>query len=155
MVRLWSGGAYWSHPHLLPLGVHLEGPFISPEKRGAHPEAHIRSFEVNAFHDLLATYGSLDNVRIVTLAPELGRSHEVIKALTAQDICVSLGKGGHLKWLGLFLSWVGAESDSKVPHTGHSVAHLQAAEEAVQSGATFITHLFNAMLPVSATQFPG
>ncbi|XP_012997136.1 N-acetylglucosamine-6-phosphate deacetylase isoform X1 [Cavia porcellus] len=102
------------------LGVHLEGPFISPEKRGAHPEAHIRSFEVNAFHDLLATYGSLDNVRIVTLAPELGRSHEVIKALTAQDICVSLG---------------------------HSVAHLQAAEEAVQSGATFITHLFNAMLP--------
>ncbi|XP_012921106.1 N-acetylglucosamine-6-phosphate deacetylase [Heterocephalus glaber] len=102
------------------LGVHLEGPFISPEKRGAHPKAHIRSFEVNAFHDLLATYGPLDNVRIVTLAPELGRSHEVIQALTAQDICVSLG---------------------------HSVAHLQAAEEAVQSGATFITHLFNAMLP--------
>lgn len=98
----------------------MEGTFISPEKRGAHPEAHIRSFEVNAFHDLLATYGPLDNVRIVTLAPELGRSHEVIRALTAQDICVSLG---------------------------HSVAHLQAAEEAVQSGATFITHLFKAMLP--------
>ncbi|XP_057551991.1 N-acetylglucosamine-6-phosphate deacetylase isoform X1 [Hippopotamus amphibius kiboko] len=102
------------------LGVHLEGPFISREKRGAHPEAHLRSFEANAFQDVLATYGGLDNVRIVTLAPELGRSHEVIQALTALGICVSLG---------------------------HSVADLGTAEEAVQSGATFITHLFNAMLP--------
>ncbi|XP_059126151.1 N-acetylglucosamine-6-phosphate deacetylase isoform X2 [Peromyscus eremicus] len=74
----------------------------------------------NAFHDVLATYGSLDNVRIVTLAPELDRSLEVIQALTAQGICVSLG---------------------------HSVADLGAAEVAVQNGATFITHLFNAMLP--------
>ncbi|KAJ1067687.1 hypothetical protein K5549_010805 [Capra hircus] len=104
------------------LGVHLEGPFISREKRGAHPEAHLRSFEADAFQDVLATYGGLDNVRIVTLAPELGHSHEVIRELTALGICVSLG---------------------------HSVADLGTAEEAVQSGATFITHLFNAMLPVS------
>ncbi|ELR62948.1 Putative N-acetylglucosamine-6-phosphate deacetylase, partial [Bos mutus] len=102
------------------LGVHLEGPFISREKRGAHPEAHLRSFEADAFQDVLATYGGLDNVRIVTLAPELGHSQEVIRALTALGICVSLG---------------------------HSVADLGTAEEAVQSGATFITHLFNAMLP--------
>ncbi|XP_006873945.1 PREDICTED: putative N-acetylglucosamine-6-phosphate deacetylase [Chrysochloris asiatica] len=102
------------------LGVHLEGPFISQQKRGAHPEAHLRSFEANAFKDVLATYGCLDNVCILTLAPELDRSHEVIRELTALGIRVSLG---------------------------HSVADLQMAEKAVQSGATFITHLFNAMLP--------
>ncbi|KAG8506379.1 TBC1 domain family member 24, partial [Galemys pyrenaicus] len=125
------------------LGVHLEGPFISREKRGAHPEAHLRSFENDAFHDVLATYGPLDNVRIVTLAPELGRSHEVIQALTAQGVCVSLGEGP-CRWLAGLPGGPGTES---CPCAGHSVADLRAAEDAVQSGATFITHLFNAMLP--------
>ncbi|KFP97371.1 Putative N-acetylglucosamine-6-phosphate deacetylase, partial [Haliaeetus albicilla] len=105
------------------LGAHLEGPFISKEKKGAHPEHCLRTFEAGAFQDLLATYGSLDCVRIVTLAPEMKRSSEVIQELTKRGICVSLG---------------------------HSVANLSQAEEAVQHGATFITHLFNAMLPVSS-----
>lgn len=74
-------------------GAHLEGPFISKEKKGAHPEHCLRTFEAGAFQDLLATYGSLDCVRIVTLAPEMKRSGEVIRELTKQGICVSLGKG--------------------------------------------------------------
>ncbi|KFP31885.1 Putative N-acetylglucosamine-6-phosphate deacetylase, partial [Colius striatus] len=102
------------------LGAHLEGPFISKEKKGAHPEHCLRTFETGAFQDLLSTYGSLEHVRIVTLAPEMKRSSEVIRELTQRGICVSLG---------------------------HSVANLSQAEEAVQHGATFITHLFNAMLP--------
>ncbi|XP_020668777.3 N-acetylglucosamine-6-phosphate deacetylase [Pogona vitticeps] len=102
------------------LGVHLEGPFISKEKRGAHPEHCLRTFEKGAFQELLATYGCLDSVCIVTLAPEMKRSSEVIQELTKRGICVSLG---------------------------HSVANLSQAEEAVRHGATFITHLFNAMLP--------
>ncbi|XP_060116524.1 N-acetylglucosamine-6-phosphate deacetylase [Heteronotia binoei] len=102
------------------LGVHLEGPFISKEKRGAHPEQCLLTFEKDAFQDLLATYGSLEGVCIVTLAPELKRSSEVIQELTKRGIRVSLG---------------------------HSMANLSQAEEAVRQGATFITHLFNAMLP--------
>ncbi|XP_020861919.1 N-acetylglucosamine-6-phosphate deacetylase isoform X2 [Phascolarctos cinereus] len=102
------------------LGAHVEGPFISHEKRGAHPDSHLRTFEADAFQELLKTYGSLDNIAIITLAPELKRSHEVIKELTSRGICVSVG---------------------------HSVSHLQEAEEAVRNGARFITHLFNAMLP--------
>uniref|UniRef100_A0A8C6XMQ8 N-acetylglucosamine-6-phosphate deacetylase n=1 Tax=Naja naja TaxID=35670 RepID=A0A8C6XMQ8_NAJNA len=101
-------------------GIHLEGPFISKEKKGAHPENCLRTFELGALQDLLAMYGSLDCVRIVTLAPEMKRSSEVIRELTKRGICVSLG---------------------------HSVANLSQAEEAVCQGATFITHLFNAMLP--------
>ncbi|XP_061456209.1 N-acetylglucosamine-6-phosphate deacetylase [Rhineura floridana] len=102
------------------LGVHLEGPFISKEKRGAHPEHCLRTFKTGAFQELLDTYGCLDGVRIITLAPEMKRSSKVIQELTKRSICVSLG---------------------------HSVANLSQAEEAVQQGATFITHLFNAMLP--------
>uniref|UniRef100_H9G5G2 N-acetylglucosamine-6-phosphate deacetylase n=1 Tax=Anolis carolinensis TaxID=28377 RepID=H9G5G2_ANOCA len=102
------------------LGVHLEGPFISREKKGAHPEPYLRTFETGAFQDVLDTYGGLDGVKIVTLAPEMERSGEVIRELTKRGICVSVG---------------------------HSVANLSQAEEAVRHGATFITHLFNAMLP--------
>ncbi|XP_054066872.1 N-acetylglucosamine-6-phosphate deacetylase isoform X1 [Rissa tridactyla] len=115
-ISIRNGGAHGAGI----LGAHLEGPFISKEKKGAHPEHCLRTFEAGAFQDLLATYGSLDCVRIVTLAPEMKRSSEVIRELTKRGICVSLG---------------------------HSVANLSQAEEAVQHGATFITHLFNAMLP--------
>ncbi|KAG9342927.1 hypothetical protein JZ751_015143 [Albula glossodonta] len=102
------------------LGVHLEGPFISLEKKGAHPEKYLRSFQAGGISDVLEIYGQLDNVSIVTLAPELPNSQAVIRELTQRGITVSLG---------------------------HSVASLNQAEEAVQHGATFITHLFNAMLP--------
>ncbi|XP_062915504.1 N-acetylglucosamine-6-phosphate deacetylase isoform X2 [Mobula hypostoma] len=102
------------------LGLHLEGPFISREKKGAHPENHLRTFEKQGFQDLLDTFGSLDNAVIVTLAPELQRSAEVIEELVSRGIRLSLG---------------------------HSVADLSQAEAAVSHGATFITHLFNAMLP--------
>uniref|UniRef100_A0A665TDD0 N-acetylglucosamine-6-phosphate deacetylase n=1 Tax=Echeneis naucrates TaxID=173247 RepID=A0A665TDD0_ECHNA len=102
------------------LGFHLEGPFISAEKKGAHPEQFLRSFQSGGIQDLLETYGSMDNVAMVTLAPELAGSQSVVRELCQRGIKVSLG---------------------------HSVANLHQAEEAVQNGASFITHLFNAMLP--------
>ncbi|XP_063326961.1 N-acetylglucosamine-6-phosphate deacetylase [Pelmatolapia mariae] len=102
------------------LGFHLEGPFISAEKKGAHPEKYLRTFKSGGLEHLMEVYGSLDDVAIVTLAPELPGSQSVVRELSQRDITVSLG---------------------------HSAADLSQAEEAVQHGASFITHLFNAMLP--------
>ncbi|XP_053298555.1 N-acetylglucosamine-6-phosphate deacetylase isoform X2 [Pleuronectes platessa] len=115
-VKVHSGGRHGAGV----LGVHLEGPFISVEKKGAHPERFLRSFQGGGVVDLMETYGGLDDVAMVTLAPELAGSESVVRALCQRGVTVSLG---------------------------HSVANLSQAEDAVSSGASFITHLFNAMLP--------
>lgn len=115
-VKVHNGGAHGAGV----LGFHLEGPFISVEKKGAHPEKFLRTFKSGGVEDLMEAYGSLDNVAMVTLAPELASSQSVVSVLSQRGITVSLG---------------------------HSVANLSQAEEAVQHGASFITHLFNAMLP--------
>uniref|UniRef100_A0AAQ4NVJ7 N-acetylglucosamine-6-phosphate deacetylase n=1 Tax=Gasterosteus aculeatus aculeatus TaxID=481459 RepID=A0AAQ4NVJ7_GASAC len=115
-VKVHDGGAHGAGV----LGLHLEGPFISAEKKGAHPERFLRTFQAGGIDDLMAAYGSLDNVAMVTLAPELAGSQSVVRELCRRGVTVSLG---------------------------HSVANLSQAEEAVDQGASFITHLFNAMLP--------
>lgn len=79
-------------------GFHLEGPFISVEKKGAHPEQYLRTFQSGGIEELLGTYGSLDNVAIVTLAPELASSNMVVKELCQRGITVSLGEHHLLKY---------------------------------------------------------
>jgi len=69
---------------------------------------------------LESTYGSLERIKIITLAPEKVTDPEVIGQLADRGITVALG---------------------------HSMASLNDGERAVQQGATLITHLFNAMLP--------
>ncbi|XP_066245063.1 N-acetylglucosamine-6-phosphate deacetylase isoform X1 [Euwallacea similis] len=101
------------------LGAHVEGPFINKEKKGAHPSHCILTYD-EGVSQLEKTYGNLDNVRVITLAPELINSSMVIRDLTRRNIVVSLG---------------------------HSTANLIGGEEAHHNGANFITHLFNAMLP--------
>lgn len=101
------------------LGVHLEGPFINIEKKGAHMDQYIKSLD-KGIDTINEIYGSLDNVVIVTLAPELPGATQAIKELTKLGIKVALG---------------------------HSAASLAQGEEAIKNGANLITHLFNAMLP--------
>lgn len=77
-------------------GLHLEGPFISEKKKGAHPEPFIRKFHSGGINNLTEVYGSLDNVAIVTLAPELEHSRSVVRELSQRGVTVSLGKHGRV-----------------------------------------------------------
>ncbi|EDO38980.1 predicted protein [Nematostella vectensis] len=102
------------------LGTHLEGPFINPEKKGAHKEHLIRSLENWTYQDFESFYGTLEDCSLTTIAPELAGNMSIIEELVKRNIVVSIG---------------------------HSTANLAMAEQAARKGATFITHLFNAMLP--------
>ena len=98
------------------LGVHLEGPFLNPEKRGAHPAEYILPLTIENVERVLGDYASI--VKVVTLAPELDATGEVIPYLRSLGITVSLG---------------------------HSQATAEQAQQAFQLGASMVTHAFNAM----------
>ena len=69
------------------LGTHLEGPFISIEKRGVHPVEHIAKPDLNHLKALL----NAGLIKIVTIAPELPGAIELIQYLVANNVVVSLG----------------------------------------------------------------
>jgi N-acetylglucosamine-6-phosphate deacetylase len=75
----WSGAR--------PLGLHLEGPFLNPGKKGAHNPAHLRLPSVDA----VADWSPESAVRLVTLAPELPGARQVIATLAARGVVVSAG----------------------------------------------------------------
>ncbi len=70
-----------------PLGLHLEGPFLSPGKKGAHNPAHLRLPSAAA----IAGWSVETSVRLVTLAPELPWSRDAIGILSGQGVVVSAG----------------------------------------------------------------
>jgi N-acetylglucosamine-6-phosphate deacetylase len=74
-------------PGARALGFHLEGPFLSPARKGAHPLAAIEQADARLFDALLAS----DLVRMVTLAPERPGALERIRRLWERDVLVSLG----------------------------------------------------------------
>ncbi len=98
------------------LGVHLEGPFLNPQKRGAHPSAYLLDLNLTLAIEVLSKYA--ETVKVITLAPELDLTGKVIPYLRSLDIIVSLG---------------------------HSQANFDRAEQAFSSGASMVTHAFNAM----------
>lgn len=65
------------------LGVHVEGPFISIDKKGAHPEQCIRDFD-EGFRTVEEVYGDISNISIITLAPEKV-SFQLIRLLKAPE----------------------------------------------------------------------
>ncbi|HEX9031277.1 MAG TPA: N-acetylglucosamine-6-phosphate deacetylase [Streptosporangiaceae bacterium] len=101
------------------LGVHLEGPFISGSRLGAHNPAWIASPDPAAIDALLEVGSGL--VKLVTLAPELDGGMAAIRQLTAAGVLVSVG---------------------------HSDATAQQVSTAAMCGARMVTHLFNAQRPL-------
>jgi len=98
------------------LGVHLEGPFLNPEKRGAHPAEYLLPLTIEQVKRVLGDYAEV--VKLITLAPELDPDGKAISYLKSLGITVSLG---------------------------HSQATAAQAEQAFDLGASMVTHAFNAM----------
>jgi N-acetylglucosamine-6-phosphate deacetylase len=77
----------WPADGARPLGVHLEGPFLSPARAGAHPAGALRTPTPAALEDLLAAFSP----RIVTIAPETGGGLDAIAAIHRAGIVAAVG----------------------------------------------------------------
>jgi len=99
-----------------PIGIHLEGPFLSHAKRGVQPAAHLLAPDIKTFDRL---YDAAEgHVRLMTLAPELPGAAALTAHATARGVRVSLG---------------------------HSNATAAETRTAIKAGAASATHTFNAM----------
>lgn len=108
-----------------PLGIHLEGPFLSHKRRGVHPPENLVEPTLQIFERFWQA--SRGHVRMMTIAPELPGAIEVIAEAARRNVCVSIG---------------------------HSDAVMESARAAVKAGARHATHTFNAMRPLDHRE-PG
>jgi N-acetylglucosamine-6-phosphate deacetylase len=99
-----------------PVGIHLEGPFISHAKRGVHPPADIQPPSVPLFQRMQQAAGG--HIRLITIAPEIPGALELIEYAITTGTQVSIG---------------------------HSDATAEQARAAIAVGARSATHTFNAM----------
>jgi N-acetylglucosamine-6-phosphate deacetylase len=107
----------------VPLGLHFEGPMIAARRKGAHPERWL----VAPSMDLIDGWSPAGGVLMATIAPELPGALEIIRALAARGVLVSVG---------------------------HTEATAAQVADAVTAGARAVTHLGNAMPPLLARE-PG
>lgn len=125
MMTTLAAGPPRGYRGAMPLGAHFEGPFLSPQASGAHDPAYLR---VPSDPDPdITTWAPEAGVRMVTLAPELDGAIELIAELKSRGVTVS---------------------------AGHSAANRDQAVAAFDAGATYATHLFNAM-PQLGHREPG
>lgn len=99
-----------------PVGIHLEGPFISHAKRGVHPPANIQAPSIPLFERM--QQAARGHIRLLTIAPETPGALELIAFARAAGTRVSIG---------------------------HSDANAAQARAAIAAGAESATHTFNAM----------
>jgi len=112
-------GTHGTNVEARPLGIHLEGPFLSHKRRGVHPPENLLEPTVEIFDRLWQA--ARGHVSMMTIAPELPGAMDVIAEAARRKVCVSIG---------------------------HSDADTATARQAIQSGARHATHTFNAMRPL-------
>jgi N-acetylglucosamine-6-phosphate deacetylase len=100
-------------------GIHLEGPWLSHARRGAHDPAFLRPPALAEVRRLLTAGGSA--LRMVTLAPELDGGLDAVRAVVAAGVAAAVG---------------------------HTDATYEVARASIGAGARLGTHLFNGMRPV-------
>jgi N-acetylglucosamine-6-phosphate deacetylase len=103
-----------------PLGIHLEGPFISHVRRGVHPPENLLLPTIELFDRFWQA--ARGHILMMTIAPELDGAFDVIAEANRRGVCVSVG---------------------------HSDADLPTTQRAIAAGARHATHTFNAMRPLS------
>ncbi|WP_207534817.1 N-acetylglucosamine-6-phosphate deacetylase [Desertivirga arenae] len=115
------------NPHPAVLGLHLEGPYLNPVKRGAHLLEFVRKPDTSELKDLLENSGGV--VKMMTVAPEICPV-EFIETLKKNDVVIS---------------------------AGHSNATFEQGNLGFSQGIKAATHLFNAMSPFNhrETGLPG
>jgi N-acetylglucosamine-6-phosphate deacetylase len=101
------------------LGIHLEGPFINKARKGAQNEDYILEPSIQNFDNFVNS--DLQNIKRVTLAPEIGDGVALVKYLVEKGICVS---------------------------AGHTCASAEVFNKSVNEGLKLCTHLFNGMNPL-------
>jgi N-acetylglucosamine-6-phosphate deacetylase len=99
-----------------PIGIHLEGPFLSHARCGVHAPVHLQPASARVFAPMWDAAGG--NIRMLTIAPELTGALELISDATRRGVRVSIG------------------------HTNASMAEATAG---MKAGARHATHTFNAM----------
>ncbi|MBC7264745.1 MAG: N-acetylglucosamine-6-phosphate deacetylase [Chloroflexi bacterium] len=105
------------------LGVHLEGPYISPSQPGAQPPQYIRPADPQEYPQFFAW----DNIKLITLAPEIPENSAFIPYAVSRGAAVAVG---------------------------HSAASYEELVDAVASGLTQSSHTFNGMVGLHHRQ-PG
>ncbi|HEX7065277.1 MAG TPA: N-acetylglucosamine-6-phosphate deacetylase [Bacillales bacterium] len=115
-----NAGSYWGAQSgsgcAEMLGIHLEGPFLSPKRAGAQPVNHIIDPDLERFRKWQEAAGG--HIRLVTLAPEQAGGLELVRYLADNGVIASVG---------------------------HSDATFEQVEEAIAAGASHVTHLYNGM----------
>lgn len=101
------------------LGIHLEGPFVNPKRKGMIRPDGISEYSSDYFEKILKT--TRGKLRMMTVAPELKGAPAIIKKLRRNGIIASFG---------------------------HSDAGYEEARKGIDAGITHATHIFNAMRPI-------